>query len=397
MTESEKRFVLAAATGEVAMIVAASSAHKAAADRLVRAAEQLAGERLGATSNLMMAFFSGAKKFLLLATPAELLKIAAFIRDPDTRARIEGLATTPLGKDAFALERVSVNQFEVLLALGMTPRQVQYACSHVVDGMAVDEFEDLGLPAGGRQVVRARLPVRGVALSESSMGALGAEDIAALGATHVIAPDGRLLAEARKLGMKSYLRVSGGDDLARASDADGPAVVRSDDVDPAAFAEAAVAFGQENPGGEILLPADAAFDQAASRAEDEGLMTCRRLGAGGWTLLDAAGRGGLTGSLLRFVDQPFVALVEEPLSAIDAAALRVIPWCEGEDVASRLFTAIVHRTDVPGADAFAQVLRGIESGDEEDVADGAAALRGAVEKLGDETPKGLLEIAGWTP
>ena len=393
--------MLCEATGETATIVAASADHKDAAARLAGAIEWLAGERAKVTMNLMTAFFSGAKRFVLLATPAEILRIAAFIKENETRQHIETLATTPLGKDACAFQLVRVKDFHVLLAIGMTAREVDFASTEIMATMRLDEYEDLAVTVE-EVTLRPRVAVRGLALSQTSAGGLSAIDLRALRLTHLLAPPGAVLEEAKAMGLKTYLRASDGVDLEAAGNCDGIAVLCAADVRLESFEELLGTFATGNPGYELLLPADDAFDGLAERAQNAFFFDCRRLSSGdapresAWPVLRQTDDGGLTGALLRHDGNAFVAAVDRDLLPIEAAAIQVVPWRAADAAADALFAAIAHAGDTPTRDAAARLFKAVANDDSHNREEAIRQLREAAASQNEDRPEGLLEILRWS-
>lgn len=393
--------MLCEATGEAATIVAASADHKEAAGRLADAIERIAGERIKITTNLMMAFFSGAKKFVLLATPAEILKIAAFIKESRTRQRIETLATTPLGKDACAFQTIDVKDFRVLLAIGMTPTEVDFAATEILATMTLDEYEDLTVTVD-EVLLRPRVAVRGLALSERSVSSFSAGELRALRLSHVVAPPGVLLQEARAMGLKTYLRAGAGVDLTDAENCDGIAALFADEVTLGDFEQSLATFAADNPGCELLLPADEAFDPLAERAQSTLFFNCRRLTPqdtprqSAWPILTQSDGGGLTGALLRHDGNAFLATADEGLSPIESAALQIVPWRTGDAAAGALSTALAHAGDDSTRDAVAQLLGAIADADGERLRHAARQLRERTASRDEDRPEGLLEILCWS-
>jgi len=391
--------MLCEATGEAATIVAASGDHQEA--RLAAAIEQITSEPIKITTNLMMAFFSGAKQFVILATPAEILKIAAFIKEDQTRRRIETLATTPLGKDACAFQSIQVKDFRVLLAIGMTPREVDFAATEIAAAMALDEYEDLAVTVQ-ELTLRPRVALRALALSQESAASLSAGDLRALRLTHLIAPQGTLLDESKKIGLKTYLRAGDDVDLQTTESCDGIAVLPGDDLTLGRFQESLAAFAADNPGYELLLPCDDAFDELAARAETAFFFDCTRLSSpdaprqNAWPLLTQSDTGGLAGALLRHNGNAFVAAVDRDLSPLEAAAVQIVPWRDANAVPDALFTAIVHARDASTRNTAARLFKAVADNDSQNLEAAVQQLREGAASQDENRPEGLLEILRWS-
>ena len=401
VTSALSTFMLCETTGDAATIVAASGDHKEAAARLAAAIEQITSERITVATNLMMAFFSGAKRFVLLATPAEILKIAAFIKEDETRRRIETLATTPLGKDACAFQLIQVKDFRVLLAIGMTAREVDFAATDIAAAMALDEYEDLAVTIQ-ETTLRPRVALRALALSHESAASLSAGDLRALRLTHVIAPPGTLLDESKMIGLKTYLRAGDDVDLQAAESCDGIAVLPGDHLTVDSFQQSLAAFAPDNPGCELLLPADDAFDELSARAETAFFFDCKRLSPpdaprkNAWPLLTQSDAGGLAGALLRHNGDAFVAAVDRDLSPIEAAAVQIVPWRDANAVPDALFTAIVHARDASTRNTAARLFKAVADNDSQNLEAAVQQFRAGAASQNKDRPEGLLEILRWS-